>query len=152
MTFDTRRSLLAKVHIAKKDLGLDDAAYRAVLARHGVESSKDLDVKGMEKLLTHFERLGWVSTPKQAKPRINAEHIAVPDSSPHARQKRYALALAKALGWNLVGLQKRIKQQFGVENILWLNDQGALQTLIKDMVNRCRKKGIDPSPAGMGAA
>lgn len=152
MTFNTRRSLLAKVHIAKKDLGLDDSAYRAVLARHGVESSKDLDTKGMEKLLTHFEKLGWVSTPKQAKPRINAEHIVIPDSSPHARQKRYALALAKALGWSLVGLQKRIKQQFWVENILWLNDQAALQTLIRDMVNRCRKKGIDPSPDKMGAA
>ncbi len=152
MSFNTRRSLLAKVHIAKKDLGLDDAAYRAVLARHGVESSSKLDMKGLEKLLTHMEKLGWVSTPKQAKPRINAEHIAIPDGTPHARQKRYALALAKALGWSLVGLQKRIKQQFGVENILWLNDQASLQTLIKDMTNRCRKKGIDPSPDKMGAA
>lgn len=152
MSFTTRRSLLAKVHIAKKSLGLDDAAYRAILARHGVESSGALDMKGLEKLLTHMEKLGWESTPKQAKPRINAEHIAIPDSSPHARQKRYALALAKALGWSLVGLQKRIKQQFGVENILWLNDQASLQTLIKDMVNRCCKKGIDPSPDKMGAA
>jgi len=152
MTFDTRRSLLAKVHIAKKDLGLDDAAYRAILARFGVESSSRLDMKGLEKLLAHFEQLGWVSTPNQAKPRINDEHIAIPDTSPHARQKRYALALAKALGWSLVGLQKRIKQQFHVENILWLNDQAALQTLIKDMINRCRRKGIDPSPDKMGAA
>ncbi|PKN06661.1 MAG: regulatory protein GemA [Deltaproteobacteria bacterium HGW-Deltaproteobacteria-8] len=152
MTFDTRRSLLAKVHIAKKDLGLDDAAYRAILARHGVESSGALDMKGLEKLLTHMEKLGWVSTPKQAKPRINAEHVAIPDGTPLARQKRYALALAKALGWNLVGLQKRIKQQFGVENIIWLADQASLQTLIKDMTNRCRKKGIDPSPDKTGAA
>jgi phage gp16-like protein len=152
MAFDTRRTLLAKIHIAKKDLSLDDSAYRAVLARYGVESSGGLDMRGLEKLLTHFEQLGWVSTPKQAKPRINAEHIAVPDSSPHARQKRYALALAKALDWSLVGLQKRIKRQFGVENILWLNDQTSLQTLIKDMTNRCRRKGIDPSPDKMGAA
>lgn len=152
MSFDTRRSLLAKVHIAKKDLGLDDEAYLAILARFGVESSGALDVKGLEKLLAHFEKLGWASTPKQAKPRINNEHITIPDTTPHARQKRYALALAKALGWSLVGLQKRIKQQFGVENILWLNDQAAMQTLLRDMVNRCRKKGIDPSPDKLGAA
>jgi len=147
MTFDTRRSLLAKVHIAKKDLGLADDAYRAILTRHGVESSSKLDMKGLEKLLDHFEKLGWVPTPKQTKPRINPEYITIPDGTPYAAQKRYALALAKALGWNLVGLQKRIKLQFGVENILWLNDQGALQALIKDMTNRCRRKGIDPEAA-----
>lgn len=152
MTFDTRRSLLTKVHIAKKDLGLDDDAYRAILGRHGVESSGALDMKGLEKLLTHMEKLGWESTPKQAKPRINAEHITIPDTDPLARQKRYALALAKVLGWSLLGLQKRIKQQFGVENIIWLADQASLQTLIKDMTNRCRKKGIDPSPDKTGAA
>ncbi len=74
MSFDTRRSLLAKVHIAKKDLGLDDAAYRAVLARHGVESSKDLDTKGMEKLLLHFEKLGWEA--KTARKRKGDKHGA----------------------------------------------------------------------------
>jgi len=88
--------------------------------------------------------LGWISKPKQAKPRINAEHIVIPEGTVHAPQKRYALVLAKALGWSLVGLQKRIKQQFGVENILWLNEQADLQVLIKDMINRCRHKGIDP--------
>lgn len=152
MAFETRRGLLAKIHIAKKDLGLDEAAYRAVLAAHGVESSGAMDMKGLEKLLAHFEKLGWQPTLKQAKPRINNDHITVPQGTAHAAQKRYALALAKALGWSLVGLQKRIKQQFGVENILWLNDQGALQTLIRDMVKRCRKKGIDPTPEGLGAA
>lgn len=147
MSFDTRKGLLAKIHIAKAQLGLTDDAYRAVLAVHGVASSKDLDMRGMEAVLAHFEKLGWLPTPKQAKPRINATYITIPDGTPNAAQKRYALALAKALGWSLVGLQKRIKQQFDVENIFWLNDQGALQTLIKDMTNRCRRKGIDPEAA-----
>ena len=62
MAFDTRRGLLAKIHIAKKDLGLDDEAYRDVLAAHGVESSKNLDTKGLEKLLAHFEKLGWAES------------------------------------------------------------------------------------------
>jgi phage gp16-like protein len=146
MSFYTRRTLLAKIHIAKKDLGLNDDAYRAVLAANGVESSKDLDTKGLEKLITHFEKLGWVASPKRAKPVINNEHITIPPGTANAAQKRYALGLAKKLGWSLVGLQKRIKQQFGVENILWLNDQAHLQTLIRDMIVRCNRKGIDSSP------
>lgn len=30
-----RKPLLGKLHLAKKQLGLDDATYRAILARHG---------------------------------------------------------------------------------------------------------------------
>ncbi|PKN07602.1 MAG: regulatory protein GemA [Deltaproteobacteria bacterium HGW-Deltaproteobacteria-8] len=74
MSFDTRKSLLAKVHIAKAQLQLTDDAYRAVLARHGVESSKELDTKGLEKLLDHFAKLGWQA--KAARTRKGDKHGA----------------------------------------------------------------------------
>ena len=61
-----RQSDLAQIHIAKKALGLDDAAYRDILwtvAR--VESSKDLDDAGRQRLLAHFKLCGWApSKPK----------------------------------------------------------------------------------------
>jgi len=39
----SRSANLAKIHIAKKQLGMDDATYRAMLQSHGgVTSSKDL--------------------------------------------------------------------------------------------------------------
>jgi len=74
MTFDTRKGLLAKIHIAKAQLGLDDDAYRAVLAAHGVESAKDLDMQGLEAVLTHMETLGWQA--KTARTRKNDKHGA----------------------------------------------------------------------------
>lgn len=74
MTFDTRKSLLAKVHIAKAQLGLTDDAYRAILARHDVESASALDMPGLEKLLDHFARLGWKS--KTARSRKGDKHGA----------------------------------------------------------------------------
>jgi len=74
MTFDTRKGLLAKIHIAKAQLGLDDDAYRAVLAAHGVESAKDLDTKGLEAVLTHMEKLGWEA--KVARTRKRDKHAA----------------------------------------------------------------------------
>lgn len=51
---------LAKIHIAIKDLGMDDDAYRAMLwtvAR--VKSSKDLDMHGRYKVLHHLASVGW---------------------------------------------------------------------------------------------
>jgi phage gp16-like protein len=57
---DMRGSDLAKIHIAKKALGLDDEAYRDVLrAVCKVESSKQLDMQGRWKLLAYFRSKGW---------------------------------------------------------------------------------------------
>ncbi|MEQ9132674.1 MAG: regulatory protein GemA [Salinisphaeraceae bacterium] len=55
-----RNAQLAKIHIAVKDLGLDDAAYREMLwtvAR--VRSAKDLDPHGRQQVLEHLKARGW---------------------------------------------------------------------------------------------
>ena len=58
-----RRSRLARVHIAKKELGLDDATYRDVIERlHGVRSAGVLDLAQLDALLAEFRRKGWSSS------------------------------------------------------------------------------------------
>lgn len=53
---------IALIHVAKKQLGLDDDAYRDVLRRWGgVESSADLDAIGFHKVMIRFEQLGFRS-------------------------------------------------------------------------------------------
>lgn len=62
----SRNATLAKIHIAKKDLALDDEIYREILwtvAR--VRSAKDLDAHGRDAVLAHFKSRGW--QPKAAK-------------------------------------------------------------------------------------
>lgn len=60
------RAILAKVHIAKKELVLTDENYRAILVRvTGCESSRDCSERQLEQLLTEFKRLGW--KPKAGK-------------------------------------------------------------------------------------
>jgi len=55
-----RRKDLAMIHLAKKDLGLDDDLYRSVLQELcGVESSADLDALGRRKLIAYFREKGW---------------------------------------------------------------------------------------------
>ena len=56
----SRSANLAKIHIAKKQLGMDDATYRAMLQSHGgVTSSKDLTLISAAKVLAHLERCGF---------------------------------------------------------------------------------------------
>ena len=77
--------MMAKLHIAKKELGLADDDYRAVMARvTGKTSSKDCSDGEIDRVLTEFKRLGF----KPAKPY---------SAKPHVR-KIYALwtALEKA--------------------------------------------------------
>lgn len=63
---DYRRSELAKIHIAKAQLGLDDDTYHDILwTLSRVKSSADLDSQGRFKLLAHFRSLGWKSSRKK---------------------------------------------------------------------------------------
>lgn len=71
-------SSLAKIHIAKAQLGLDDDTYRAILARvAGVRSAKDLSPRQIGAVIAEFERLGWVPKVAQktsrAKPKPAAD-------------------------------------------------------------------------------
>ena len=51
------------VQVAKRQLGLEDPEYRAILRRVcGVESSKSLSHNQFNDLLNEFQRLGWRST------------------------------------------------------------------------------------------
>lgn len=63
-----RNPLLAKIHIAKKDLQLDDDVYRAVLMRvTGKTSSAKLSDAAKTKVLREFQRMGWKPKPTQRK-------------------------------------------------------------------------------------
>ncbi|MBK8157965.1 MAG: regulatory protein GemA [Rhodospirillaceae bacterium] len=55
-----RKGLIGKIHVAKSQLGLDDATYRAVLERvTGKASSKECSFGQLEELRREFERMGW---------------------------------------------------------------------------------------------
>lgn len=66
-----RRSEIAKIHIAKKALGLDDATYRDIIERVSCEtfgqkpvrSAKLLNSEGRKRLIEEFKRLGFRDAP-----------------------------------------------------------------------------------------
>lgn len=71
----SRQANLAKIHIAKKDLGMEDDAYRAMLMDVAkVDSASKLDFHGQFAVLQRFKELGWKPKfrkigPKSHKPK-----------------------------------------------------------------------------------
>lgn len=66
-----RRTTLAKIHIAKKQLGLDDEAYRDRLQQlTGQRSCSKMAIGNLFKVLKHLEECGFkAKPPSQAKRR-----------------------------------------------------------------------------------
>jgi phage gp16-like protein len=55
-----KRTQLAQIHIAKKELGLGEENYRGMLRElYRRESSADLSERQAADLIDHFRRLGW---------------------------------------------------------------------------------------------
>lgn len=76
MSNAVRNGQMAKIHIAKSQLGLDDEEYRALLGRvAGVSSAKDLNPRQMGAVLAAFEALGWqpLAPKKQGRKRPNVK-------------------------------------------------------------------------------
>ena len=150
-----RRALLAKVHVAKKQLGLDDPEYRAVLARFEVESSAALDIRGLESLLAHFRDLGWNPAPSSVgavrePPALTPAPVAR-DHRPQASPGREALlakieALLSEKGraegsyvpWDYA--LAILQRQCGVERLEWASPE-QLAAVIAALARDARRKG-----------
>jgi phage gp16-like protein len=111
----SRYANLAKIHIAKKQLGMDDDTYRAMLQAHGgVRSSKDLSLLGAAKVLAHLERCGFTpkATDKGKRPKTTPNRTAllgkIEAQLTHAgRAWAYADAMAKRM--------------FNIDQVGWLD-------------------------------
>lgn len=78
---DHRNSDMVKIHIAKKQLGLADEDYRAILlTQGGADSSKGLDHSGRQRVLTYFKFLGFkpvaaIKSKRPARPTPSADAL-----------------------------------------------------------------------------
>jgi len=144
--FPDRKAMLGKVHLAKKDLGLDDESYRDVVARiTGKDSSSKCTRPQLVDLLAECKRLGWVaSKPKRAGTRSMA---ADPQS---AKMRALWLALyhlgavrdpAEAA---LTAFAKRMTR---VSALQWL-DAGQGNRVIESLKDWCAREGFAPSRDG----
>ena len=115
-----RRGMLAKIHVAKKQLALTDDSYRDVVKRvTGADSSRDCTDGQLERLLGEFARLGFtaVSKPKPGKPWVRKIH---------AIWKELAPLLDNATGTTLNGF---VQRQTGIMRAEWLDSKQATKVI-----------------------
>lgn len=115
---DTRRRELAAIHIAKKDLGLDDDTYRDMLfAVARVRSSADLDQGGRTAVIEHLRKSGFAKKRPQlgAAERVNKPAVAADCQS--LVDKLEAQLTAAALPWAYA--EAMAARMFRVERLEW---------------------------------
>lgn len=144
------QSYLAKIHIAKKEIGLTDQEYRDILFMHfdGARSAKDLSDRQALALINKFRAKGWqpkkqitVKSERSGSRKVNDNYRTI-KQGPYAKMQRKVLAMWAALGYDVKLLDARCKKQFKVDRIEWLQDYDALHVLITDLQQRCENAGV----------
>lgn len=138
-----RPNALAQIHIAKKQLGMDDGTYRDMLwgvAR--VRSAKDLDHGARQKVLDHLKACGFKSsqpkTPTPGRPR-NMSH---PERGPMLR-KVEALLLSSNRPWAYA--HEMAKRMFKVDDVAFCHE-GQLHDLVAALEVDKRRRARRPAP------
>lgn len=135
------RAALAKIHIAKKELGFTDDEYRSVLQlRYGKDSAAKISQYQANDLVRHFQTLGW--TPKRGKNKKSSPRYADP-------QMRKVVAVwitlhKKGVVKNrshraLLGYVKRIT---GVDDLKWCSGP-QINTVIESLKAWGLRKGVE---------
>jgi hypothetical protein len=145
-----RRARIAKIHIAKKELALEDDSYRAMLVRvTGKSSSTHCDIGQLDAVLAEFRRLGF-ATAKPKSGRVQDRPLS------DRAYVRMIFGLWKDLKPQLTdgsykALCSFVKRQTGIENPEWLSpeDGGAVIEALKDWLERVTAPGGNAARAGM---
>ncbi len=120
----SRRRDLAAIHVAKKELGLDDGTYREMLwSMARVRSAGDLDFEGRRAVLKHLRDRGF----KRSRPQAQ---------DPLSRKIRALWLNLKGMGElrdpSEQALARYVEHQTGVKALQWLSSDQA-STVIESL-------------------
>ncbi len=139
-----RTSSLAQIHIAKKQLGMDDGTYRAMLwgvAR--VNSAADLDHAGRAKVLAHLKACGFKSLPPATPTPGRPGNMDHPTRGPMLG-KVEALLLDAGRPWAYA--QAMAKRMFQVDALDFCHE-GQLHSLVAALEVDKRRRAARGVPA-----
>lgn len=126
-----RGGVISKIHVAKKELGLDDDRYRAMLIGiTGKDSCKDMNLVELNKVYRQMEKDGFVIKVKKGKATREPENNAF-------QKKIWAIWFdLKEKGFvsgGTTALNKFIKRQTGVESIDWVKSKEIADPIIEGL-------------------
>lgn len=148
---DPRKALLGMIHVSKKQLGLDDDTYRAVVARvcMGKTSAADCTFAELKALADHFRAQGVspkvIEGGQARKPRATGPRRADHPAAKKARALWLALAdLGVVQDRRESALEAFARRQLRVDRLQWAN-QGHTYKLIEALKAMAERAGWDQS-------
>jgi|GEM_PF-572676 len=152
----TRKADLARIHIAKAALNLDEERYQAMLAPLGATSAGALDWRQRKKLIDGFVALGWNGKARR-KARQPGQAAPAPRAKP-TRPRRptpasHVAPLCRKVRAQLISLGRRpdsyadaiAQQMFNVQFYEWC-DIEQLRAIVTALVAEQTKLGADTGP------
>ncbi len=141
---NTRKGLIAKIHVAKKQLALTDENYRDVLRRiTGIESSADMSERQLESVVREFARLGF-----SGKHRPKASGKKRMADEPQARKIRALWLQLKNLDQlsdsSEEALASYVKRMCGIDDLHWITPADA-NKVIKGLRGWISRVGGNPN-------
>ncbi|MEI7177514.1 regulatory protein GemA [Pectobacterium carotovorum] len=137
----TKNQLIKLIHIAKRDLQLDDDTYRQLLITvTGKSSTRDMIVPQLDNVLNAMKKRGFKI--KTAKKASSTRQL---DDSPQSRKIRSLwLEMADAgiiRDRSEAALARWVKRETGVDSLQWLNSEQASVIIekLKQWQRRVRK-------------
>jgi phage gp16-like protein len=141
-----RRAELAAIHVAVKQLGLDDATYREFLfATTGRRSAAELSDGQRQQVIELLRSRGFKRTPTEEKrARRMADNRQLAMIRGLWKKLRYAGALADPSERHLSAF---VKKMTGIESPEWLNPQEAITVIeaLKGWLARVVEKTREPA-------
>lgn len=129
-----KNPLLAKVHIAKAQLGLDDEQYRDIVRRvTGKESASQCRYSQLVDLINEFKVLGWKTVQKKAFRKAPSDPV----------KKIYALwgklqKLGAVQSTDKTALDAFVKKYTGIDSVQWIapEQQSRIIEILKQWLKR----------------
>lgn len=136
---DIRQKLIRLIHVARRDLSMDEDSYRAILLRIGKKaSSADLTIPELERVLEHMKHSGFKvrskskSTPKAGQTK-SPRALAVDSESKKIRALWLFLnELGAVKNPSEEALAAYVKRIAGVDALQWVSGEQA-ERLIETM-------------------
>ena len=126
-----RKRLLAKIHIGRKQLGMDEDTYRRFLRlKTGETTAKDLTLGELERVVHALQALGA---------RYKAKRRPRPAKT-KAAMARKIVAMMKDLGYTDRYVDAMAQRMFGVERWEWLDEEQTEKLLAALAIHQRRKE------------
>ena len=139
---NNRSALIKLIHVAKRELALDDEAYKAAIegVAQGKTSSADLTVTQLEMLLERFKSAGFKRQSTASKTRRKSPVAGTPVRTPEISKIRAIWITMRQHGFLKDGSETALNSYVqrmtiklnggvGVAEVGWLNDALAVKVL-----------------------